>query len=268
MSEPLKPSPPPQELPEGEGGFVRVLVKLVRTRIISGLFVALPIALTLFIVHYLYATTVLLLTPVVVTVRLVAGRLAGDPDYFDNTFWSRYLAPVIAVVLVLSALYALGMFVRSRVLRAVDWVFLHVPVVGTIFKAVKNVFQSLGQQLEGNLGFKRIVLVEFPHPGMKSLAFVTSTLHDATTGRTILCVCLLTGVMPPAGFTLFVPEEAVTDVDWSMNQALQVILSGGITSPSAIHYYQGLQVPPNGPILDPHGDPIASSGPEAKPLAE
>lgn len=86
-----------------------------------------------------------------------------------------------------------------------------------------------------------MVLVEFPNPGMRSLAFVTNTLHDEATGQTILCVCVLTGVMPPAGFTLFVPEENVTDVAWSMNQTLQVILSGGITAPPTISYFPGAQ---------------------------
>jgi uncharacterized membrane protein len=256
------PTPNPSRDPElspavpkagPSSGPFRAFVKLVRTRIISGLLVALPIALTLFIVHYLYATAVVVLTPVIEAVRYVLGRRGLGSE----TFWYVYVAPVIAVGLVLFVLYTLGMFVRTRVLRAVDWVFLHLPVVGTIFKAVSNVFQSLGKQLEGDLGFKRIVLIEFPHPGIRALAFVTNTLRDATTDRAILCVCVLTGVMPPAGFTLFVPEESVTDIDWSMNQALQAILSGGITTPAAIHYFQGLRVPATGPIIDPQGHPIS-----------
>ena len=85
---------------------------------------------------------------------------------------------------------------------------------------------------------------------------MSKALIDASTGRTILCVCVLTGVVPPAGFTLYVPEEDVTDVDWSVNQALQAILSGGITTPSVIHYSRGLDAPPTGPIVDPSGHPF------------
>ena len=76
-----------------------------------------------------------------------------------------------------------------------------------------------------------MVLVEFPHPGTRSLGLVTNSLRDVTTGRTILTVCVLTGLMPPAGFTLFVPEESVTNIAWSVNETLQSILSGGITAP-------------------------------------
>ena len=101
-----------------------------------------------------------------------------------------------------------------------------------------------------------MVLVEFPHPGSKALGFVTKTLRDASTEKTILCVCVLTGVIPPAGFTLYVPEEDVTDVDWSVNQALQAIISGGINTPSVIHYTEGLRIPPHGPIVNEKGHPI------------
>ncbi|GAC1470094.1 MAG: DUF502 domain-containing protein [Isosphaeraceae bacterium] len=224
----------------------------IRTRILSGLIAALPIALTFFIIHWLYVTlTQVLLRPAIRVVRYGFGNYG-----LGETFLDTYVSPAIAFVLVLFLLYGLGLFVHTRFHRAIDWVLLHVPIVGTIFKAVNNVFISLGKQLQGDTGFKRVVLVEFPHPGARSLAFVTNTLRDATTDRAILCVCVLTGVMPPAGFTLFVPEENVTDIDWSANQTLQAILSGGITAPSAIHYFQGLRVPPSGPIVDPKGHPI------------
>jgi uncharacterized membrane protein len=127
---------------------------------------------------------------------------------------------------------------------------------------VRNVFQSLTVDEEKSL--RRVVLVEFPHPGSRALAFVTKTLRDQETDRTILCVCVLTGVFPPAGFTLFVPEENVVDVDWSMNQTLQTIISGGITAPSCVRYHAG-PVPPHGtgPIIDTHGHPFEE--PEKEP---
>jgi uncharacterized membrane protein len=256
MTAPTPPVPEPGRTPPklNEAGALRALVHAVRDRIVSGLVAALPIALTFFIVHWLYVTvSTFVLVPVIEAVKYVMG------DRLGNTFWYTYFSPVIAVVLILGLLYALGLVVRLRFMRAVDWVMLQVPVVNTIFKALTNVFQSLGQQLQGDRGFKRVVLVEYPHPGMRALGFVTNTLHDATTDRTILCVCVLTGVMPPAGFTLFVPEEHVTDIDWTMNQTLQAIISGGITAPASIHYTRGLRVPSTGPILDPSGHPVAAA---------
>lgn len=78
------------------------------------------------------------------------------------------------------------------------------------------------------------MLVEFPHPGTKAIGFVTNSIRDTTTRKTILCVYVMTGLVPPAGFTLFVPEEEVIDTRWTANQALQAILSGGMTTPGNV----------------------------------
>jgi uncharacterized membrane protein len=222
----------------------------------------LSVALTFFIVHWLYITAIAMLTPILEMVRFVLRS-----HDLETRIWYTFIAPVIAVLLVLVFLSLLGVFVHTRFHRALDWVLMHVPVVNTIFKAVKNVFESIGKQMQGDSGFKRVVLVDYPHAGMKSLAFVTNTLRDATTNRTILCVCVLTGVMPPTGFTLFVPEESVIDVDWSANQTLQAIVSGGITAPAAIHYYEGLRVSPSGPSVDPTGKPIAAPSQVGEPAS-
>jgi uncharacterized membrane protein len=240
-------TPPVAERP----GIFGTLGGLIRTRVVAGLIAALPIALTFFIIQWLYVTAIAALTPLIEAVRYVMSS-----HDLSAQVWYRVVAPAIAVVLVLCFLYLLGLFVHTRVHRMVSWVLLHVPLVNSIFKAVNNVFQSIGDQIQGKHGFNRVVLVEFPHPGARSLAFVTNTLRDATTDRTILCVCVLTGVMPPSGFTLLVPEESVTEIDWSVNQTLQAILSGGITAPSAVHYFHGLRVPPSGPIIDAQGHPI------------
>ena len=72
---------------------------------------------------------------------------------------------MLAIVLMLAILYGMGLFFRSWVYRTLDWLLLHVPIVATIYRAVRNVVDSLGTQLRGGGDFKRVVLVEFPHPG-------------------------------------------------------------------------------------------------------
>ena len=207
----------------------------MQSRIIGGLILALPIVLTFWIVYWLYSTVKqIVLDPAIRGVRyLIFGR-----GVIDDSVWYTYVSPVIAVIVVLAVLYTLGLVVSSRLHRMVDWVMFRLPVLRTIYKALRNVFESLDAQLHGGGGYQRVVLVPFPHPGMRALAFVTNTQHDKLTGRKILCVCVLTGVMPPAGFTLFVPEDEVTDVDWSINDSLQAILSGGITAPKSIAFDQ------------------------------
>lgn len=207
----------------------------VRARILSGLFLALPLVVTIYIVFFLYTLfRSYVLDPVLWGIQY----LQGDEVWMRApAWWSTYVAPFIALMLVLGLLYLLGLFVQSQLYGIFNQILLRVPVVTTVYQAVLNMFQALESQRK-SAQYRRVVLVEFPQPGMRSLGLVTNSLRDQSTGKTILAVCVLTGVMPPTGFTLFVPEDSVTDLDWTLNQALQAIVSGGITAPPYVAYHQ------------------------------
>lgn len=243
----------------------RAVFHSIRTQLISGLIFALPIAITFWIIYWIFMTLErFLLNPLADIINRIQPWMRDASAFQDiklPDWWYDIASPVLAVVLMLGVLYGMGLFFRSWVARTLDWLLLHVPIVATIYRAVRNVVNSLGAQLHGGADFKRVVLVPFPHAGARSLAFVTNSLQDATTGRTILTVCVLTGVMPPAGFTLFVPEDSVTNIAWSANDTLQAILSGGITAPTTIHFFEGLSTPMQnlgGPLVDAHGHAFRS----------
>jgi len=229
-----------------------------RNRIISGLIFALPIAITFSIVYWLLMMLErFVLNPLATLTTRLQAYVRHYPA-LENLpgWWYDVASPLLAIFLAILTLYFLGLALRSWVYRLVEWFLMHVPIVNTIYRAVRNVVVSLGSQLQGGAGFQRVVLVEFPHPGMRSLGLVTNSLRDFATGRTILTVYIMTGFMPPAGFTLFVPEESVTNVAWNVNETLQAIISAGLTTPPTIHYWEGLRTPlpaGGGTIVDAHG---------------
>jgi uncharacterized membrane protein len=240
----------------------------LRNRLISGLIFTLPIVITFWIVYWMFLTLErFLLNPLAAVIHRIHAWMRHYPAFevLDlPDWWYSVASPVLALVLMVTILYFMGLLFRSWVYRTLDWFLLHVPVVATIYRATRNVVASLGSQLSGGADFKRVVLVPFPHSGSRILGLVTNSLQDATTGKTILTVCVLTGVMPPAGFTLFVPEESVTNIAWSVNETLQAIMSGGMSAPPTVHYFEGLSTPlaSSGAILDAQGHALRAS--EAK----
>ncbi len=255
------------ELPAiGSGGWgPRLTLAAIRTRLVSGIILTLPIVITFWIVYWIVLTLEqFLLNPIAGVLHRIHAWITDTPALQDldlPNWWYNVASPVLALVLMVAFLYAMGLIVRTWLYRTLDWFLLRVPIVATIYRAVRNVVDSLGSQFRGGADFKRVVLVEFPHPGIRSLGLVTNALRDDTTGRTILTVCVLTGLMPPAGFTLFVPEESVTNLSWSVNETLQAIMSGGITAPATVHYFRAPGEPPvqsGGPIVDAQGHALRS----------
>lgn len=228
----MNPSPPPAHTHSA----FRTVWLGVRGRILAGLLIVLPILVTFWVVQWLCVTAIrYVIDPLG---QLVLWKILHRHPEADLPFWfERFVAPLIAVVVVLVLLYALGFLARSRLRRALDYLLLRVPVVSVVYRGVRQVFQTFDRPREEQRS-QRVVLIPFPHPGMKAPAFVTSTCRDEATGKVVLCVYVPTTPVPTSGYFLLVPEEDVTELSWTSEQALQAIVSGGLTAPDQVSYYR------------------------------
>lgn len=216
--------------------------RIIRNRIVAGLFVALPIFITFLVMDWAYR---LLLKTIIGPIgRFLLGiwfpqSEAGGSGTEELPLWIEYvLAPIVSIGMVLGLLFIAGMFFRSRLHRLLDWVLLNVPGVNVVYSAVKNVVDALGSSQTDTERFKRVVLIEFPHPGIKVPAFVTADCEDQDTGEKLLSVYVPTTPIPTSGYMLLVPESKVVEIDWDLNETLQAIVSGGITMPDKVQYHR------------------------------
>jgi uncharacterized membrane protein len=208
----------------------------IRGRILGGLLFVLPILITLWVIYWIYSTLEkYVIDPLAL---FVLWKVRGGQADVDLPYWfETYAAPPIAILFALVLLYCMGFFVRSRLQWAVDWVLLRVPVFSMVYNGVRNVFKALEKQ-PGQQGQQRVVLVAFPHPGMKVPAFVTATCRDIETQKAVLCVYVPTAPVPTSGYFLLVPEDEVTELNWTSEQAVQAIISAGLTAPSQVAYFK------------------------------
>jgi uncharacterized membrane protein len=223
----------------------------IRARILGGLLLVLPIMVTLWVIHWSYsALAAYVIDPLA---QLVLWKVRGDqPETALPVWFEKYAAPLIALLAVLVLLYCLGFFVRSRLRRAIDWVLLRLPVISVVYNGVRKVIQALERQ-PGRQRPQRVVLVAFPHPGMRVPAFVTGTCRDVATQKVILCVYVPTTPVPTSGYFLLVPEDEVTELNWTPEQSLQAIISAGLTCPPEVAYFK--------PGADPAAVRLASAVP-------
>lgn len=208
-------------------------LRTIRNRILAGLFVVLPLFITYVVIKWLYDTLYgMALGPISNYLKRYWSSDTYEPSWMlDASFSLAALASVLAI------LFVAGMFFRSKIHRTVDWVLMNVPGVSTVYSAVNKVFNAISDSQTEHGKFKRVVLVEFPHPGMKAPAFVTGESVDIETGKTILCVYVPTTPVPTSGYMLMVEETNVVELNWDLEETLQAIVSGGITVPQSVTYW-------------------------------
>ena len=80
------------------------------------------------------------------------------------------------------------------------------------------------------------MLIEFPTEHMKTVGFVTRILRDDVTGRELAAVYVPTTPNPTSGYLEIVPVERVVSTDWTIDEAMTFIISGGAVAPDTLRY--------------------------------
>jgi uncharacterized membrane protein len=85
---------------------------------------------------------------------------------------------------------------------------------------------------------QRVVLVDFPIPGQKSIGFLTRTMTDETTGELLAAVLVPNAINPTSAFLQILPIKKITDTNLTMEQAMSMIMTGGAVGPDVIRFSQ------------------------------
>ena len=162
------------------------------------------------------------------TLALVAPRAAESL----KMEWLTYIA---ALLITLGSLYLLG-FVANRVigqrfLNAFDNLLARIPLVQTIYGGTKKLMAVLQNKPSG---MQRVVLIDFPRRGMKVVGFVTRVMIEEGSGREMAAVYIPTTPNPTGGYLELVPVDELTPTDWTMDQAMAFIISGGAVAPDTL----------------------------------
>jgi len=142
---------------------------------------------------------------------------------------------LIAVVVALLVIYSIGSIASrvagQRVLAMFERLIARVPMVETIYSAAKKLVDVLRQPPGGR---QRVVLIDFPQSGMKTLGFVMRTFPDAVSGETLASVYVPTALNPTCGYLQIVPWSKLVPTDISPDQAMTMVISGGAVMPERL----------------------------------
>ena len=191
-----------------------------------------------------FLTGLAVLIPIVITVYVIAGlfRFAdGILGKYINHYVYLYFGVtlpglgIIFSIIIILFVGALASFARLRMFKKLELFFLKFPLVGKIYNPSKRIVGFLFSQQKP--AFKKVVLVEYPRKGVYSLGFITNETSSKVTektGKKMLNVYISSSPSPLTGFTLLVPEEEVIFLDITVEEAMRIIISGGMVNPEDV----------------------------------
>ena len=164
-------------------------------------------------------------------VDFIVARAPGARPWLEN----GTIQWLIAVLVALLVLYAIGAVAKRvigiQLISLFEKVIARIPLVQSVYSAAKKLVGVLQQHPEAG---SRVVLIEFPHPGLKAIGFVMRTFKDADTGQELAAVFVPTSPNPTSGYLEVAPTEKLVAVDMTMDQAMTMVVSGGTTGPDKI----------------------------------
>ena len=195
---------------------------------LTGLLVLMPALITLAIVQlivgWLYG---IFIRPVT---RLVG---LGLPPGADSQFLVRLFIIAGFIVAVLALGFATRVLLVRRLMDIGETLVRRVPIVGTIYWTTREISQTFTGAKRGL--FTRVVLLEWPRPGMYSIGFVTSEGQGEVQQKTpehVVNVFIPTTPNPTSGFLVLAPRESLINLTMSVEEAMRLVISGGVVGPN------------------------------------
>jgi uncharacterized membrane protein len=140
-------------------------------------------------------------------------------------------------VATLATIMAVGVLahrvIGQRLIQSMERGIARVPLANTVYSGTRKLLDILKTKPEGA---QRVVLIDFPHRDAKAIGFVTRVLRDQDTGMELAAVFVPTTPNPTGGYLELVPMAQLTPTDWTVDQAMSFILTGGALAPEAIPY--------------------------------
>src|SRR5690349_2640593 len=220
---PPSPAPPAEPAPEATHG----IMARFRNYFLTGLVVAGPVAITLYLTWWFVTWVDGLVRPFV-------------PIAYRPETYLPFGVPGSGLIVAVVALTLLGFLTANLIGRTLvdlgERLLGRIPAVRAIYRGLKQVFETLFSGKGSSL--RRVGLVEFPSPGMWSIVLISlppnGEVADRLPGQEEhISVFLPCAPNPTTGFFFYVPRSKVIEIEMSAEDAATLIMSCGVVQPGA-----------------------------------
>ena len=193
--------------------------KHLRARMISGILVLIPLAITLFILNVILAS-------LTAFVRPLLHPFLGEIPENAITLIALFVTTLIIYFTGLITNHLIG----RRLFSLGERLLMKMPIIKSVYSASKQVVETFSSSTKA--AFKAVAVVEFPRKGSLAIGFVTGAMTNPD-GQLLYRVFIATTPNPTTGFLLILPADEVQFTDISVEDGVKMIVSGGVLSPES-----------------------------------
>lgn len=195
----------------------------LRAYLLAGIVITAPISITFYLAWLFVSFVDSKVTPLI-------------PATYNPTTYLPFGLPGLGLLIVIVALTLIGAmsagFFGRMLMRFYERLLSRMPVLRSIYSATKQIVETV--VAHQSTAFREAVLVEYPRRGIWCIGFLTGVTRGEVqklTDEEVLNVFLPTTPNPTSGFLLFVPRRDLVVLDMTVEEALKMVISGGIVAP-------------------------------------
>ena len=205
------------------------LFRRIRGYFFAGILVTMPLAITFAVARWFILFVDSQIVPII--------PAAWNPDtYLKEVLGFEIGLPGLGVVILLITITLIGTlaagFVGRYVVNLGENILARMPVIRSVYSSIKQILETVLQQQ--SQAFRQAVLVEYPRRGIWAVGFITGETEGEVqnlTNEEVINIFLPTTPNPTSGFLLFVPREDLVILSMSVEEAVKMVISGGIVTP-------------------------------------
>ncbi|MDP3538678.1 MAG: DUF502 domain-containing protein [Azonexus sp.] len=169
--------------------------------------------------------------------RAAASAVAPASETLSAWLLDSVFQQLVAVLLTLAILYCIGLLssvvLGRKLIKALKSLLARLPLVQTIYSGTRRFLPKVRKP---PVSEQRVVLISFPTPEMKAVGFVTKILHDSDAGREPVAVYVPILPNPTSRYIEIVPADELVQTEWSIEEAMSFVMTGGVNSPDKVRY--------------------------------
>ena len=196
----------------------------LRSNFFAGLFVVLPITITVVLIRFLLEF-------------LDAAATSLFPANYQLSNFIRYDIFGIEILVGAFVLIVIGIltknFLGAKLMKWLESLVKSIPGVRGIYGAIKQIIETV--TMSNSESFREVVLIEYPRKGLWAIGFVTGKTKGEVQrlrDEELVNVFLPTTPNPTSGFLLFVPKKDIHQLHMTVDQGIKMVISAGIVTPT------------------------------------